>query len=233
MLIERFEAQFVTTHRGTFVISGMRALPLDPDERREFVARAHEIIERSAAIEASVMRWMLVAVPIGYLAVSAIFATLFPTIGQGGIIAGVAACLVAGGIGAFPSMLRQHKMAQLQRRIAARVARREALPADFIRARARGNPWQRAAELVATGVAIIGVGIVAVQYAGAVRGEGMFGGWDDAGLTQASFWLLVPPVMLAWLLHLIGRIRAARNDVAVGEFDKKVALAETLGGTRV
>lgn len=212
LVLELFTDAFVETRQGSCWIEGDTAWLLEPDERREFTARAQEIIAQRFALEHRAKIGVMIVAPPTFLLLRFVLGTVLhlPDPWPLGIAIGAVVML------AFAASLtvwwQDRQLAQLRGRMRLRMRGRDSLPAKTIETRKFRNPWLVLMQVlvVLTLVATVAVGVLSQGDFAADWGLPPVWSEPDAIERLATPWLM-GAVALVWVLFGFSRIRRWRN----------------------
>ncbi len=210
--LENFERRFVVTHRGPFVLTKAGAFPLSAAEQESFTTQAKTAIDLAERNYRRLIIFGVVLAAFALILLSIAFEGT-PWEGSTGVMNAV---LMVGGVMLpiiYTVTMQQFQLAQLDRQIERRVARREMLPREFIAERAGSNPYRHAASAVAIAVVMAAVGFAGTDIlsTGRQMHSGVFTSQQPVDLSSRFMMACMPLVIVAWILALLGRWRDAQN----------------------
>ena len=212
LILERFTDDFVETRQGSCWIDGDNAWLLEADERREFTARAQEIIAQRFVYERRATFAVIVTAPMVFMLLLWALQSLakLPEPWPMGLAVGFTVLLAMSINGAM--WWQDWKLAQLRERIRLRMRGRDALPAQLVRDRQFGNPWLVVTQWLAGVTVVCTMAFTLIDPRGLGLDLSLPAGWvmppiSDSDLARWSF----GAVALVWLSFGLSRIRRWRN----------------------
>ena len=210
--LEHFTDAFVEARQGSCWVDGKNVWLLEPDERREFTARADEIIAWRFAMERRGKLMVILVAPPTFLLLDWLLSAVVKLADPWPKGIAVAAVVMIAFAASAPIMIMDWRLKALRQRMRQRMRGRSALPTEVISERRLRNPWLRLAQILAAVTVVVTIGLgLATQPWVAMR-LGLPTGMTEEQIMQhwATPWVLAA-VPAVWLLFGLSRIRRWRN----------------------